>query len=226
MDKQETAQDLRAKILGVLIRNARLVTGKELDDCAKWIHVTKAEMEAYELGEESLSLPELEVIAHFFEIPLDHFWGRELLSDHLLETKENDIANLLQIRTKIIGTLIRMGRLDTGYSLDEMADQVGITVQQLNSCEAGEIAIPLPVLETIASILNQPINQFQDKDGPLKVWSDLGKKTRDFQDLPTELQAFVSHPINRPYIELAQRLSEMPVEKLRKIAESILEITL
>jgi hypothetical protein len=40
------------------------------------------------------------------------------------------------------------------------------------------------------------------------------------------LQSFVSQPINRPYIELAQRLSEMPTAKLRTIAEGLLEITL
>ena len=41
-----------------------------------------------------------------------------------------------------------------------------------------------------------------------------------------ELQGFVCKPINRPYLELAVRLSEMSVEKLRGVAEGLLEITL
>ena len=40
------------------------------------------------------------------------------------------------------------------------------------------------------------------------------------------MQQFVSKPVNQPYLELAQRLSEMSVERLRSVAEGLLEITL
>ena len=49
---------------------------------------------------------------------------------------------------------------------------------------------------------------------------------QDFKEMPPELQAFVAKPINLPYLELAQRLSEMSVDKLRAVAEGLLEITL
>jgi hypothetical protein len=44
--------------------------------------------------------------------------------------------------------------------------------------------------------------------------------------LPVELQDFVSKPINRPYLEIAHRLSEMPADQLRAVAEGLLAITL
>jgi hypothetical protein len=47
-----------------------------------------------------------------------------------------------------------------------------------------------------------------------------------FAELSPELQDFISKPINRPYLEIAQRLGEMSVEKLRAVAEGLLEITL
>jgi hypothetical protein len=40
------------------------------------------------------------------------------------------------------------------------------------------------------------------------------------------LLEFVSKPVNRPYLELAQRLSKTNVENLRAVAEGLLEITL
>ena len=43
--------------------------------------------------------------------------------------------------------------------------------------------------------------------------------------LPLEMQVFVSKPINRPYLELAMRLNDMSVDKLRGVAEGLLEIT-
>ena len=45
-------------------------------------------------------------------------------------------------------------------------------------------------------------------------------------ELPAELQAFVSQPVNRPYLELAIKLSSMSSDKLRSVAEGLLDITL
>ena len=47
-----------------------------------------------------------------------------------------------------------------------------------------------------------------------------------FLELPEELRQFVSMPVNRPYIELAMKLSNMSRDKLRSVAEDILDITL
>jgi hypothetical protein len=48
---------------------------------------------------------------------------------------------------------------------------------------------------------------------------------QEFSELPSELQQFVCKPINRPYLELAMRLSDLPVDRLRTVAEGLLEIT-
>jgi hypothetical protein len=47
-----------------------------------------------------------------------------------------------------------------------------------------------------------------------------------FLELPDELQVFLTQPVNRPYLELAVRLSEMSRDKLRSVAEGLLDITL
>ncbi len=57
-------------------------------------------------------------------------------------------------------------------------------------------------------------------------WRRQQRATQHIERLPPDLQEFISKPVNRPYLELAQRLSEMSVEKLRAVAEGLLEITL
>ena len=47
-----------------------------------------------------------------------------------------------------------------------------------------------------------------------------------FIELPEEMQNFVCQPVNRPYLELAMKLSDMSREKLRAVAEGLLDITL
>lgn len=226
MNNLSTALTIRAKILGVLIKNARLSAGKTLEECAQVMHIPNTKLEECELGEQSLSLPELEVLAHYLEVPLDHFWGRALLPSKQLPVPDFDIERLIKIRTRIIGTLIRMRREEVGLTVEEFSGQVGILPEQVSAYELGEMAIPLPLLETITRILGQPIQKFQDKDGPLGEWANHRLNINNFKDMPPEIQAFISRPINRPYIELAERMSQMSVQKLRSIAEGILEITL
>ena len=40
------------------------------------------------------------------------------------------------------------------------------------------------------------------------------------------MQAFLCQVVNRPYLELAMKLSEMSKERLRSVAEGLLDITL
>jgi hypothetical protein len=49
---------------------------------------------------------------------------------------------------------------------------------------------------------------------------------QEFLNLSPELRAFVCLPVNRPYIELARNLSQLSTEKLRAVAEGLLDITL
>jgi hypothetical protein len=56
-------------------------------------------------------------------------------------------------------------------------------------------------------------------------WFAQQEAAQRFLELPVELQEFVAAPVNQPYLELAQELSEMSLDKLRSVAESLLEIT-
>jgi hypothetical protein len=50
-------------------------------------------------------------------------------------------------------------------------------------------------------------------------------RRQGFDDLPEDVQAFVVEPGNLSYLQTAMRLSVMDVDKLRGIAEGILDIT-
>jgi transcriptional regulator with XRE-family HTH domain len=107
-----------------------------------------------------------------------------------------------------------------------VAQATGLAVEDLEAYEYGELPVPVPILEQLATVLNRDLSEFQDRKGPVGVWSIQQRALQGFRELPPELQEFVTRPINRPYLELAQRLSEMSVDKLRGVAEGLLEITL
>ena len=217
---------LRAKKLGVLIRDARIASGLSLEECAQSIGVSTATFEAYEMGTSSPSLPELEILAYSLDIPMEHFWGEKAISAPNGGKKKLELEQLVKLRQRMIGALIRQARINAGLSLDDLADDTQIAISALEAYELGNTPIPLPHLEILSSLLNRSVRDFQDRSGPVGRWAAQQRAISEFLMLPDELQDFVSKPINRPYLELAQRLSEMSVDKLRAVAEGLLEITL
>jgi len=109
--------------------------------------------------------------------------------------------------------------------VEAAAKKLGIEMSVLEKYELGVEAVPLPTLEAIAGSLNRSLSDFQDQKGFVGVWLARQRAVKDYLSLPSDLQAFVSKPVNRPYLELAVRLSEMSVDRLRSVAEGLLEIT-
>jgi hypothetical protein len=89
----------------------------------------------------------------------------------------------------------------------------------------GERPIPLPELEILITTLGGRIEIFFDRHGPIGQWMLSEEAMQHFLEMPTELREFVALPVNRPYLELAMKLSNMSRDKLRSVAEDLLDIT-
>lgn len=218
------AKIIRAKKLGVLIQNARQVAQRTIPECAEIIHASPEEFEKYERGESSPSLPQLELLASYLRVSLDHFWEDRILPEQL-NFSDGRSRLLLLLRNRIIGAMIRQARLMNNLSINELAEKAGILENQLLDYELGTEPIPLPDLETLTEILNLPIKRLFRNQVPKEITGQQ-YMIDELAGLPTELREFITKPSNRPYLELAYRLSQMSVEKLRAVAEVLLEITL
>lgn len=221
------SQNIRGKKLGVLIRDARQQSGLSLEDCATRIGLTPTKLETFESGVESPSLPQLEVFAYNLGVPLDRFWGDQSYAGQREETVDPAVFTRLHaLRTRIIAVVLKKTRTEMGLTTQDLAEAAGISTDLLEAYEKGEAVIPLPQLEEMAAYLGLPVTHFMDKDGFVGKWASQQRYIQQFQALSPDLQAFVTQPVNEPYIEIARRLSEMSVEKLRALAEGLLDITL
>jgi transcriptional regulator with XRE-family HTH domain len=72
---------IRARKLGLLLFDARNACRRSVQDCAQAMTVTPEQYQTYENGEKSPSLPELEALAFYLNVPVEHFWGSKTLSD-------------------------------------------------------------------------------------------------------------------------------------------------
>ena len=217
---------LRTKKLGVLIRDARLSARRTSEECAKAMGVSRSMFRAYEEGRHAPSLPELEMLAYYLHLPIDHFWSKASLSGEQPAAEPLDSSRLVELRQRMIGALLRQERMNANLSLKALADGTGISSARLKNYELGERPIPLPELETLISALSSRIENFFDQNGPIGGWITDEKSVRQFLQLPKDLQAFICQPVNRPYLDLARKLSGMSNEQLRSVAEGLLDITL
>ena len=215
----------RALMIGTLIQEARIQANHSIEECAEAVGVSADQFEAYELGEQPISLPELEAVAFYLDKPIEHFWARETA---LLGNNHRAISNLDQLmplRHRMIGAIIRQARLEAGLSLEALAARTEIDNARLEAFELGDEPVPVPELEALSGVLGRSIREFQDQYGPVGVWNAQQRAIQNFLTMPLELQLFIAKPVNRPYLELAVRLSDMSVDKLRAVAEGLLEIT-
>ncbi len=219
MSSEEMA--LRNRLIGIAVRNARLQAKKTKKECAEALGVSTAMINAYEEGRQPLSLPELEVLAYLFNVPVYTFWESDV---RLAEKpKEPPLREVLELRQRIVGGLVRQERVKKGMTQKELARLLGRSTRRIAAYEFGEKPIPLVELQVLAEALEMPLERF------IGDWiSSTEKRLEDyqvFQELPKEIRDFVSMPINRSYLEVAMKLAEMPAGALRSIAEGILDIT-
>ncbi len=216
---------LRSRKLGVLIRDARLAARKTIPECGRIIGVTAGIFRAWEEGRRSPSLPELEVLAYALDLSLSRFWSKDTTSDDAPPTETLNLPALVGIRQRLIGALLRQVREKASISPRALAELSGISTARLRAYELGERPIPLPILEGLTALLGGQIEMLFDQTGPIGLWMVQQKAIQDFLLLPPELQNFVCKPVNLPYLELALKLSGMSTDKLRSVAEDLLDIT-
>jgi transcriptional regulator with XRE-family HTH domain len=216
--------NLRSKLLGAMLRKARKEKGKSIKETAVLIGTTAGKLSAYEMGEKTISLPELEMFAYQFEIPLKSF-----LSPETQVTPRRSIPNpelLLSLRQKMIGAQLRAHRMQADLSLRKLAKAVNIPPSRVSAYERGSRPIPMNELEMLAAHLGHHIEEYIDQDGPVGEWQQQLQTIELLSKLSPELRDFLSKSVNEPYLRLAKQLSELQVEKLRTVAEGLLEITL
>jgi transcriptional regulator with XRE-family HTH domain len=213
----------RAQLLGNLIREAREHNGRTPADCAAVLDMSVEEFTAVENGEHPVSLPELEALAIYLQLPMDYFWGKYRLED----VPQTDFQKMIALRQRVIGVLLSQSRLQAGLSHAQIADATGIDQETLQAFEMGAEPIPYIHLEQIAKTLEVSIDAFLDDGrGPLGRHEAQKQLQAQFTRMSPEMQSFLTNPVNAIYMETAKKLSEMDVRRLRQVAESILEITL
>jgi transcriptional regulator with XRE-family HTH domain len=217
---------IRNKITGVLLRSARARARKSVQECAAALPLDPAFIERAEEGREGLTLPQLESLAQVLQVPVGYLLGEEELPTDQAAPEPLLYENVMTVRRKIIGVILRQARLESGQTLDDTATILGYAPERLAQVELGEEPITLVELQVLAQALGIPFETFIAEDIiPLTPEERAKRDVRQLAHLPADVREFVLKPINVPYLQVALNLSQMPAETLRQLASGLFEIT-
>jgi transcriptional regulator with XRE-family HTH domain len=221
----EESYRVRARMVGVLLRDARQHARRSLEECARLLRVEPSQMEAWEYGDAAPSLPQLELLANYLDVPVSQFWSGTTLLDEADE-RASAKSEYLALRDRMIGALLRQSREDAGMTPEALAEVSGITAAQVEAYELGDAPLPMHVLTVLASGVKKNVSYFLETGGTVGELLALREAYRQFAQMPPELRAFVTNPLNAGFIEIARMFSQMPTDKLRKVGEAFLDITM
>lgn len=217
---------IKNRILGTLIKEARIASGKSEGDNADLLGIPTESYVEFERGLRAPTLPQLEVLAFACNVPIKHFWGTQTLAaERKHDELKTKVPEMLMIRQKIIGLRLKQLRESSNATVEQVAEKAGTSEERIRAAEQGGAEVPIGELEIIARAVGGSLDSLVDDHGVVGNWMQAQQEFDQFAALPPELRTFVLRPINRSYLDLAVRLSEMKVDQLRSIAEGILEIT-
>ncbi len=212
---------VRSKMLGLMIRDARSAAGKTQAECAEALGVPEATFAAYERGAQSISLPELEILACVLRVPLSHFWGDQIMTDD--RDGKAPLHEVIGLRQRMIGVQLRQARLDAGLTQQDCAEALGCPVARIRAYESGHEPVPLPDLEVLADRLGLSLEALTTETGPIGEQLKALRAYASFNELPEDLRDFILESAKRGYLHLARRLSELPPAQLRALGEALIE---
>jgi transcriptional regulator with XRE-family HTH domain len=223
MDPQ--SRSLRMKMLGAMLREARLTSGKSLKEAARVAGIRPATLASYEAGRKAASLPELELLAFRLRLPLERFWSTNAAAPASDVTADFDPATVLSLRHHMLGAQLRSQRRAADLSIRQLSEKVSIPGSRLSAYERGERPIPLPDLLSLAQAFGKTLEEYLDQAGPAGIWESTQKALAALSELPEDLRRFVADPANRAYLQLAKKLSELSAERLRGLADELRELS-
>lgn len=216
---------LRGKMLGVLIRDARLNAARTIEDCARLLNISPQEFNSWEYGEDVPGLPHLELLAYYLDVPISHFWGQDTLNSDKSE-RQSAQEEYIKLRDRMIGALLQNAREEANLTIEDIHDATQIPIEVIQSYELGLESIPMHHLSVLSNAVNRRINYFVETSGYVGRLLQMREEWKQFSEMSEEVRAFVANPLNIGFIHIAMSFSKMPTDELRQIAEGMLEITM
>jgi transcriptional regulator with XRE-family HTH domain len=217
---------IRNKIIGILVKRARLQAGKSQQECAQLLDCAPSAYRRYEQGKRGFSLPQLESLAMLFEVPVASLWDDGYPVPDKTEVEPLPLDQIMSLRRKILAVRLRQVRQSADLSMREMGKSLDCSPYMISQYERGAREIPLSELELAAERCGLTMAEFMDDEAiPLSPAEQRQRMLDRVEELSPDMRDFILNPTNTLYLRIAMLASALEADQLRLIAETLLDIT-
>jgi transcriptional regulator with XRE-family HTH domain len=201
------------------IQQIRKSKQRSIHDCALILDIPKEDYLRFEEGMAPLTLPEIELLASFFDVPLSTIFNDSIpevtpLSALPLETR----TTYKDLRQKMIQVKLILLRDEAGISLEKLQEMTGISSEDLEAYDSGNKPIRFDHLLQICGCLGQPVDAFFSEEPDFMQSPDSLHSQQKWQNEYPDR----SNPIEDPYQQLVDALKQTPKEDQARIAKELL----
>jgi transcriptional regulator with XRE-family HTH domain len=206
------------------LKQIRKIKQRSLHDCANLLGISKEEYLGVEEGQHSLSLPELELLALFFEIPPESLLEDSSFSlDHYSILQDDKKPIFTNLRSKMIAAQLASERQNLGISLEEMNERTGISMEILEIYENGHSSIPLDHLALMCDQLDLSIQSLLFQLKPKDENIDETPEQTEWRPELSEHDPEVEEQGDDLYHQIIQGMKTIPEKDQAEIAKMILQ---
>jgi len=217
---------IRNRIIGILVKRARLGAGKSQRECGDFLGCSPFVFSQYERGRKGMSLPQLEALAYFLDVPAASLWDEAYPEPDDPRAESLPVEQMLLLRRKILAVQFRQCRQSAGLTQKQLGKLLACSANMISQYERGKREIPLAELEIAAEQCGRALDSFLDDETiPLGQVEQDRSALAQLNELPPDVREFVLRPTNALYLRIAMLLSAMKADSLRQIAETLLDIT-
>jgi transcriptional regulator with XRE-family HTH domain len=206
------------------LKQIRKIKQRSLHDCAKLLGISKEEYLRVEDGQHSLSLPELELLAVFFEIPPESLLEESNFRlDHYSILQDDKKPIFTNLRSKMIAAQLASERQNLGISLEEIHERTGISREILGTYENGSSSIPLDHLSQLCNQLDLSIQSLLFQLKPVDENIDETPEQTEWRPELSKHEPKVEEQDDNLHYQIIQGMKTIPEKDQAEIAKMILQ---
>jgi transcriptional regulator with XRE-family HTH domain len=130
---------IRNRIVGILVKRARLDAGKSQRECAEFLGCSPSMFSNYERGRRSMSLPQLEALAYLFDVPVENLLDDSRTSSENEPEAAMPVEQIMLLRRKMLAVQFRQCRRTSGLSQRKMGQLLGCSASTVSQYERGRV---------------------------------------------------------------------------------------
>jgi len=116
------------------IKKIRKLQKRSIHDCAAFLNISRSSYLKFEQGQTSLSLPEIELLAHYFGVPVGILFQPDLDETASLPLLDKEIhPGYTQLRNKMICAQLNISLAEQNLDLSQLHETTQIPLESLKA---------------------------------------------------------------------------------------------